>query len=364
MAGHGSHGNVEDFIQRMGLDDRASEAVWTLSPESQFILATVMEKVNCKNPSAVAWSKIRAIQRNPLEMKAECIRQMVDEPCGQALDSLPPAVQHDILGQIDLMRVRNPSAFIWSKIKAGGKGAGGARDRSRTPRPMHGGMGMDLAEALATPAGRMVAQALGAFGHGGMAPPAPMAPHPAHPQLDAKAQRALRELTPEQQHIVMYLVGYAPCKNPSAVAWSKVKQVKENPHELKMDYFKKAVDEKAMKALSELPEETQDAIVSDLDVTKVRNLSAVVWSKVKAALGMQTGGRIDAPRRASQTGAAESSDLAEMAGVQLDSKCLDALRQLPVEEQRRIISEVDLTTVKNPSAFVWSKVKKNRQASF
>jgi len=51
------------------------------------------------------------------------------------------------------------------------------------------------------------------------------------------------------------------------------------------------------------------------------------------------------------------NDLATELGIVLDERCLAALRELPSDEQIRILEEVDPATTRNPSAFVWSRVK-------
>merc|ERR1712039_456355 len=50
-------------------------------------------------------------------------------------------------------------------------------------------------------------------------------------------------------------------------------------------------------------------------------------------------------------------DPLEMLGVKLDQMCTDALKELPPDQQMAILKEVNLDNVRNPSAFVWSKIK-------
>merc|ERR1719388_422915 len=116
---------------------------------------------------------------------------------------------------------------------------GGGRDRSRSPAPRMGGMMGGMSNAGPKNLNQFVAQ------HG----------------LDANAAEALMNANPQEQALTMHLIDLAVssgnARNPSAVAWSKIKQVQENPNEAKKDYLSKVLDEKVMTAFAEIPPETQ-----------------------------------------------------------------------------------------------------------
>jgi len=465
MADHGEPPDVESFAASVGLDERATQGLSDLPPQSQFIIMSLVKKQECRNPSAVTWSKVKAIQHQPLQVKAEYLRQELDDPSYAALSSLPLHLQELVISQVDVLRSRNLSAVVWTKMRAVGvsPGAGGlqaadrcragafgevgggaldekieamgldeaaqealarlnraeqrevlsgvnpeacrnpsavvikriqeirkhgmgaslggrpgpaeallaaparaamssglaslaagivgafsragARDRSRTPTVgLQGGLNSQMAiqalrsAAMSEGAHSSGAAATAAVSIGGMA---------LRNSLDERAQRALSLLQPQEAQIVMGLVAQEHCKNPSAVCWTKVKKVKENFMQAKMEYILKATDENAAAAFSELPEDAQEMIVSDVDVTKCRNLSAVIWSKVKDY---------------GSNGGAFLGQRVAPGGLQLDSRAREALESLPEEDQTRVMEEVESQShINNPSAFVWSKVKQIRQ---
>jgi len=437
----------EEFKQRIGLDERCAKSLDELPPQSQQIVMALVsqqsEDQSCRNPSAMTFSKIRAVRERPEELKFEYIKGMLDERAGPALDGLHPSHRAAVLEKVDVTKCRNPSAVIWSKIRAlglsgvaGGAqqqsgmgmatapsqsvsvqaaslglddgarealgrlspsqqsmvltdikpeacrnpsavvikkiqqmrqsgqlgGNAGARDRSRTPPPqvfpMAPGRGLSshdaavcasVVEALrASPgAAPAVVQALGGqFVSAGpqhqMAMPRQMMVSQHRPMsgLDDRATHALSELPPDLAHMIHFLCTQENCKNPSAVAWTKVKRAKENPSDVKLEYLRRALDEGALKALMDLPNAHRDVIIADIDVTSVRNLSAVIWSKVKAMGG-------GAP-----TGRAEQVAV----GGNLDNRATEALSKLSPSQQQGILSQMP-ENCKNPSAYVWSKVK-------
>lgn len=383
--------DVEGFRARVGLDDKAFQSLQALTPEQQLIVVKLVDEQmaqgQCQNPSALTWSKIKAIRQQPIIVKAEFFQQCLDDNSYQALQSLPVRIQEEILNEADMSRCRNPSAVVWSLIKR--KGLNGRVPRADSVQtsgiPAMGSVpqqaASDIAAGLALDEGattmlqslseadqqKVLAQinpqacrnpsavvikkiielkksgfvsgppsrgpSAGGLGSlagqlspsqqsqimgqltqllGGLAPQlllgggvaaaggagrdrsrtpfgggvaglnlggGPTALSAA--QLDQRAQQSLSELSPEEQHIVLSLVQQQRCNNPSAVAWSKVKKIRENPTEIKMEFLSKVIDKNSMEALSKLDASTQAQVLDNVNVTKCRNLSAVVWSQVK-----------------------------------------------------------------------------------
>merc|ERR1711977_265990 len=78
--------------------------------------------------------------------------------------------------------------------------------------------------------------------------------------------------------------------NPSAVAWRRIKQIKENPMQAKQDFLENVLDDRAKLAFSKLPPESQARVLSEMDLAGVRNPSAFLWTRIKALGGeMPTG---------------------------------------------------------------------------
>lgn len=464
--GTGESLDVEDFKKRVGLDERCAKSLDELPPQSQQIVMTLVNQQTggnaCRNPSAVTFSKIRAMKERPEELKYEYVKSMLDERAGPALAGLHQSHQAAVLEMVDVTRCRNLSAVIWSKIRtlglagvAGGAptqrsalpvmptragsqpsmgfiasppsahtiaavsaqaaslgldegaqealgrlslseqsmvltsvnpgacrnpsavvikkiqqmrqgvhlGANvGARDRSRTPPPhafpalgqgpteRDNAISMAVVEALraAPGAAQAVAQALGGPQFQTAMHPQMMGSQPTPMTgLDDRATQALHELPPDLAHMIHFLVSQENCKNPSAVAWTKVKRAKENPSEVKWEYLKRALDEGALKALMELPQQSREALMTDIDVTRVRNLSAVIWSKVKAFGDGASNNVPFVPHFKAEEHAA---------GGDLDHRAIEALGKIPFSQQQAILSQIP-HDCKNRSAYVWSKVK-------
>lgn len=173
--------------------------------------------------------------------------------------------------------------------------------------------------------------------------------------LDDRASRALSELPRQEAHIVMALVQAEHCKNISAVTWSKTRKMRDNPMELRLEYFRRNVDDRARKVLDALPEDAIEMVISDVDVLKCRNISALVWSKVKQLGRILPSGEFISREEAQSESNVDNLD--EYPEVVLDERCMAALQKLSPEEQAGVLSQVDPQVCNNPSAFVWSKVR-------
>merc|ERR1712151_1319227 len=137
------------------------------------------------------------------------------------------------------------------------------------------------------------------------------------------------------------------------MGWSKVKQVKENPLEAKLAFIKKSVDDKCSAAISAVPEDALVELIGDMDVTVCRNLSAMIWSKVKKAGYADAGGTENARENAKGN-----------VKYRLDDRVQEELKNLSADDQEAVLSELNAQAeVKNPSAFVWTRVKALKKSS-
>jgi len=360
---------VESFQAEYAIDDRSLKGLTGLPPSDQVIVMDVVSSQQCKNPSAVTWSCVRQMQTRPHQMRLEYILRNIDERANEALSKLHPMVQQNVASQVDVLQCRNLSAFVFSQVKNAARitprlvqeplapwraqavtSAGRARSRTPLPlgRPLIAGHGARMASKpqLLSASSSVDAVLL-------------------HHGLDDMAQKALSQLDREDQCIVAGLVEKQEPRNPSAVTWSMCKFVKNKPLEAKMEFIKISVDGEAQAALQRLTPQQQEEILSQVEVSKTRNLSAFVWSRVKAMTPSPKDGMsnslesTDKAELEEQPLAFEESenDLATELGIVLDERCLAALRELPSDEQIRILEEVDPATTRNPSAFVWSRVK-------
>merc|ERR1719321_1231724 len=108
-----------------------------------------------------------------------------------ALAELTPMQQRQVLGKVDPSTCNNPSAVVFANIRALKKEMGG-----------FGGGGAHTAQS------QMMLMAM----------------------LDPRCQTALAELSPDQQRKILAKVDPSTCRNPSAVVFANIKQLKDvNP---------------------------------------------------------------------------------------------------------------------------------------
>lgn len=392
--------DLEAVQVQYGLDERCMKGLADLTPSDQVIvLDIVANKQQCNNVSAFTWAVVRKMREAPAQLKLEYLTRHLDERCLDGLRKLPPPAQEMVASSVDPLRVKNLNGFTWKQIRAmqqqtgsvhggvfvpmmgpmsmqmpgaymrmgmgsmGGPYGGmmqmmpmqghmGARDRSRTP----GGAGLSAqiahlrAGLAANGGGRSGGGKGGPMGHASdISVPAFLS----RAGLDANAMQAFMALDPGSQKIVVALVTKQAARNPSAVTWSMIRQVKEKPEEAKMEYLRIAMDADAAAALEKLSPEEQESILSSVDVAHCRNLSAFIWSRAKVVEGGGANGRPGAEAEAEEE---EALDPLQVAGVQLDARCQQKLQDLPVDQQMAILQSVP-ADCRNPSAFVWSKIK-------
>lgn len=98
-----------------------------------------------------------------------------------------------------------------------------------------------------------------------------------------------------------------------------------------------------------MPETVLTELIGDMDVTKCRNLSAVIWSKVKKEGYADAGG---------------NGNVKGNLKYRLDNRVQEELKNLSAADQEAVLSELNSEAeVKNPSAFVWTRVKALKKSS-
>jgi len=114
-----SSNSVEEYIHEFQIDEKAAAELLELTPAEQ---AQVIEAkpTNARNPSAVVTSRIQAVRNQSQvaqQVEEYLIRHGVDESVSQMLRALHPEAQKQIVTS-DLSNCRNPSAVLLSRIRA------------------------------------------------------------------------------------------------------------------------------------------------------------------------------------------------------------------------------------------------------
>eukprot|EP00928_Gymnodinium_smaydae_P062150 TRINITY_DN46079_c0_g1_i1.p1 TRINITY_DN46079_c0_g1~~TRINITY_DN46079_c0_g1_i1.p1 ORF type:complete len:415 (-),score=59.73 TRINITY_DN46079_c0_g1_i1:93-1337(-) len=402
--------DLEEFRDRHGIDDRCFEGLKALPPSSQVVVMfSVDSKESFTNASAVTWSLVRKMQSSPAPLTLEYLRRNIDERCLESLKQLSQPEQEYVATQVDVSKCRNLSARVFSSIKS-------TKERRNTiaqqpvvfatiPQLPAQHMQQYVAQIAGVPGGmpvayQLVGPAAAAAARNRSRTPPPMVhalPLPGPPvaapssapvdpaqqllllqsQLDDRASKSFAELSEEEQFIVAGLVAKKGARNPSAVAWSQIKFVREQGPRAKHEYILGCLDANAAAGLQKLPEEEQEAVLEQVHVGACRNISAFVWSKIKSAVGTSAPVPSAAPRtmmvpmvpqammapqamRVAQPSRAPSTRVngaMQQVKNQLDERVRAAFDQLSAREQSEVLSQVDLAVCRNPSAFVWSKIK-------
>lgn len=279
--------DVEDFIERHQLDERAVVQLRSLPPEELQIIVNA-DLTNARNPSAVVLSRIQRVRDDGHRADAHrhaveeyLSRNSVDEVAGGALKMLPMEVQQQIM-QSDLSNSRNPSAVLLSRIRAaeaslgvpagqppppggGGHGGHGGHGHGGSPPAPQGGWGHGGGGGGWGPAGQMVEDFIQQYG------------------LDEKVAVDLRMLPEEVLQEVMSC-NIRNARNPSAMVRSRIQAVQSKSKIFYMveDYLGRyEVDEVAASALRNAQPEVQTRVMEE-EMVNCRNPSAVLISRIRA----------------------------------------------------------------------------------
>jgi len=208
---------VEGFIQLHKLDEEVSKGLRELGEEGKREVISA-DITRARNPSAVVWSLIRSAQRGT---RASGPAQPLPQPIGASYAPLPhPSVQ---LLALQMLQSHPEALAAVRKLQS----IPGALEALQTVLAAPGLLASLGVGPLAAP-----------YGVPGLPPPstAPLPPprdgQPRHVDveefirrwsLDERVSKGLRELSPEQQQQVMQQdLDATRCRNPSAVMWSRV----------------------------------------------------------------------------------------------------------------------------------------------
>eukprot|EP00747_Dinoflagellata_sp_TGD_P122718 gnl/TRDRNA2_/TRDRNA2_173677_c3_seq1.p1 gnl/TRDRNA2_/TRDRNA2_173677_c3~~gnl/TRDRNA2_/TRDRNA2_173677_c3_seq1.p1 ORF type:complete len:519 (+),score=98.03 gnl/TRDRNA2_/TRDRNA2_173677_c3_seq1:67-1557(+) len=412
------------------LDERARDALTALSHEEQEHIAMKTDIAKVRNLSAIVWSQIKLAGGNrrgpPVQehwVPPQPQRGVIGRADGAsrrgAIIPAPPPQRGAAIGRHDGADRHNwPERPAWPAPPAP------ARDRVDYGAPSRqrsaGGNSWAAPSARADYGGSRARSRSRSARRRGIDFDDTIRDFAARLGLDAKVMEAIADLSPEAQHIVRGLVDKKVATKridkPSAYCWSIVKLVRDSPAEAKLDYLRQEVDEKAFEALDKLPEEVQNSILSSIDVSTSRNVSALIWSMVKKQLNggpvesreaprkivplprpsyyEDTGGKLaqgdlipEPPRarpsaapnvvkpstarpqqqKASSKPSLEAEfppsfgDAVTNLEEKLDDRCLAEFKTLSEQDQLEIAEQVvDMESCRNPSAYVWRIVRAKR----
>jgi len=383
--------DLDSFKDQFNLDEPCFRGLSELPPGDQMIVMDVVTNKECNNPSAYTWSMVRKM-KDPYgasATKLEYLQRNLDDKCKDALSKLPRQAQEKVASQVDISACRNLSAFVFTQIRSVQSAAptgpsvvaprfrpapslqmSAAVDRGRSRSPYGASLASttteDLMEQMRAIQDELASRdrpyrQAGPQSQGGAGLQVDAHDFAMRVGLDESATKALSSLDPEGQRLAVYQVEKQAARNPSAVTWSAVKRVREHRSEVKEEFIRSCLDQGATKAFNELHPEDQHQLMLTVDLAHVRNVSAVVWSKIRK--GEFGDGHPDVAPKARPGMQALSSRQSSFAKpqfngqhVDLDSRCSAALQDLSEELQDRIMNEIP-PDCRNPSAFVWSKVK-------
>jgi len=113
---------VEDFIRQYGLDDKVSKELRSLQEEDMLEVMSC-NITNARNPSAMVRSRIQAVRGSANKPKFSqaveeyLARYEVDETAAASLRTAAPEVQERVVAE-EMVNCRNPSAVLISRIRA------------------------------------------------------------------------------------------------------------------------------------------------------------------------------------------------------------------------------------------------------
>merc|ERR1740129_2426985 len=217
----------------------------------------------------------KLVRDRPGEARMEYLKHAVDAEAAAAFEQLGVEQQELVLSQVDFSRCRNVSAFIWSRVKAlNGHSAGGM-----------GAVGVHPRTALtSTPLTRAVLPGGGGGKPGGQDRSRIRSRSPAALTGGwAGAPGALPQAVTQEDPVIAAFVQQARLDGGALEALMNL-------------------GAEAAAALERLGAEQQEFVLSQVDVSRCRNVSAFIWSRVKALNGHSTDGMVavGAPPRAAQ----------------------------------------------------------------
>lgn len=325
------------FIQTHGLDDRVSTALRGLTAEKQTeVMAQSMERV--RNASAVVWTRVAALKNRKSQSKADIEKEekatmeivdafvtthQLDERCSKGLRELASWSQIKVIEQ-SMADVRNPSAVVWSRIRA----AQEHRKRRRRDEELSNYQ----RDTRARPNHYQPRQpsALHGSGHGGTPYTTPYTNNPSNNSAGHATRQNFNHAW-LQEHNYNQVDDYNNYNNPlggDLGTWGHVQPGHSGP-----------------------------AVSSSNPLSNPYSLSVPVYSMAHTSMQQQQQQQRQPTMPSSHTALPSMSaeDYISLHG--LDDRCAMGLRELSYEQQRVVMSN-SMEAVRNPSACVWSRVQK------
>jgi len=345
---------VRAYIQRYTIDDSAATALLDLGPDDQRRVIDA-DLVNCRNPSAVLLSRVRACQSGrfsdnndgrfnvvrdeaakaltnsstshrerprsrsrsphrggelmlfdrPADMTVDeyIEKHQLDDAASEALRGLPPDLQKEVL-QIELHNCRNTSAVFMSRLRSLENGINPAK---REHRDRDGGREQRSSWDHQSP------RASSSFS----------LPSSVYQQSQAQIQ------------------GGHSFPQMSQVRSARVEEF----------IMRHNIDESSAQQLRELPQSAQRTIC-EVELSNCRNPSAIVAARIQAARS-EGGGHGGGGGFSSNIGEAVEEYIQRHS---LDDKVSNDLRALSPEAQRYVV-DTDLSSARNPSAVIASRIR-------
>mmetsp|Transcript_23718 Transcript_23718/g.42972 ORF Transcript_23718/g.42972 Transcript_23718/m.42972 type:complete len:953 (+) Transcript_23718:111-2969(+) len=276
---------VEDFLKRNGIGAEGCQALQEMSLEQQREVIAE-DLTGAKKPTAVLLSRIRNVKAGrpaspgqpagrTSEADAFLRRWGFDKDACSAFSELSPDAQQQVMAE-DFSRCRNASAMLMSRMRDATQpeSASGSPAGRRSDRRHH--------NESSNPKGFSISDKVEDYlrSHG----------------IDEGGSEALRQLPPRLQESVMahnLSQGRSPSQRLASLvsmAWSgrlqppdRIKQ-EPNLHEAVEEFLAQhEIDEQSRKALLELPDSLQQAVLDEGEIKNCRNPSAVLISRIGRA---------------------------------------------------------------------------------
>lgn len=409
--------DVDDFVRRNDIDERAADDLRREAPEVQErVLQRGDIPRDARNPSSFLIVRIKEsrkdversfrevdygmqMQRPPpnygppiptqRELDDFLVANRIDERAAADLFHCPPDVQVRVLARGDLGEARNPSSMLISRIKDARQDA--ERGAPLPPLPFSGAM-------MPPPMDHY---------HGGYRDARPMISQRdvemfiRDNNVDERAGGDLLACPPEVQERVLARGDLREARNPSSMLISRIKDARKDaerdahagggymmdpyhggyrderpmiidPREVEQFIRDNNLDERAGDDLRGCPPEVQVRVIDRGSLTHARNPNAMLISRIKESrMDLERDGYAGgAPAIPTQRGhrgpppsitQAEVEDFIRENGV--DEKAGGDLLGCPPEVQARVLARGDMRNARNPNAMLISRIKECRKAA-
>lgn len=385
---------VESFLEREGVDEKAAEYLRNSAPEIQLAVMEQGSLAEMQKPSGALTARIRAAEQRLWKLPkeaviGEAVEQFlaqevgVDEKAAEYLRKASPMVQRAVVEQGGLSGARSPSGALTGRIRAAeaqcrdssapwaAANPEGMQQRFLRPEWMAqqflaAGKGWGMGPAAAQGWG------MGPTQGWGMAPTQGWGMAPAAGKGCGMAPAAGKGCgmapTAGKACGMAPTAGKACGMAPATVVADDI----DARVELFLCEHSDVVDDKAADYLRSCPADVKQNVLDQGGLSGTRNPSGALTRRIKNA--MSSGGACGsswplseqawAPQQNMQS-AGGTMDLAVeefLAGVSVDDKAADYLRKAPAQVQRVVLDQGGFNGAQSPSASLTGRVKAAMQA--